>query len=96
MLADYWIVRKRDTDVPQLYDKTETSEFWFVEGFSVPGIASLVVGSALALPVVDLSWMVSLPIGFVTYLVLTELSLNRRLSEDTSSSAEEVAATEAD
>lgn len=29
MIADYWIVRRRDIDVEALYDESEESKFWF-------------------------------------------------------------------
>lgn len=96
MLADYWIVRKRDTDVPQLYDKTESSKFWFFKGFSIAGIASIIIGTVVAIPVLDLSWMVSLPVGFVSYVVLTKLDINRRLVGSSSVSSGETATVESD
>lgn len=67
MIADYWIVRGRDTDTAELYDRTETSEFWYWNGFSVAGIGSLLVGALVSLPAMEISWMIGLPAAFLTY-----------------------------
>lgn len=96
LLADYWIVRQRDTDVPQLYEKSEDSKFWFVRGFSVSGLVSMLIGTVVSLPFLDIGWMIGLPVGFVSYLVLTRAALNRRMIEYISTDREPTATTEAD
>ena len=53
MIADYWLVRKRDTDIPELYKRDESSKFWYWKGFSVAGVASLVVGALVSLPLME-------------------------------------------
>lgn len=96
LLVNYWIVRKRDTDVPELYEKSAESKFWFVRGFSVTGLVSMLVGTVLSLPFLDIGWMIRLPVGFASYLVLTRVTLNRRVTDYLSTDREPTAATEAD
>ncbi|WP_122090917.1 NCS1 family transporter [Halalkalicoccus subterraneus] len=81
LLADYWITRNRDTDIESLYDRTASSKFWFVRGFSVTGIVSLLAGVAVSLPVLDLSWVIGLPTAFVTYAILSKAELNSYVTE---------------
>lgn len=70
MIADYWLVRKRDTDIPELYKRDEGSKFWYWKGFSVAGVGSLVIGALVSVPLMDISWMVGLPTAFVVYTAL--------------------------
>lgn len=76
LLADYWLVRKRDTDIDGLYNKSETSKFWFVRGVSVSGVVSMLLGAAASVPMIDISWMVGLPVGFVAYLLSKRFDLD--------------------
>lgn len=68
MIADYWLVRKRDTDIDELYDESQSSKFWYWRGFSVSGITSLVVGAVASATMMDISWMIGLPVSFVMYV----------------------------
>lgn len=81
LLADYWITRARDTDIESLYNRTESSKFWFVRGFSITGIISMLVGVAVSLPILDLSWVVGLPVSFITYTILSKFNFNVYISE---------------
>lgn len=81
LLADYWITRNRDTDIESLYDRTASSRFWFVQGFSVTGIVSMLAGVAVSLPILDLSWVIGLPTAFVVYAILSKAELNSYVSE---------------
>jgi NCS1 family nucleobase:cation symporter-1 len=85
LLADYWVTRKRDTDVEALYDDTDNSAFWFVGGFSATGLLSMVVGVLISLPILDLSWVIGLPTAFVAYSVLSKANFNRYVIRTTSS-----------
>lgn len=84
LLADYWIARERDTDIESLYDRSESSKFWFVRGFSVTGLVSMLVGVAVSLPILDLSWVIGLPTAFITYTSLSKLELDIYVSESIS------------
>lgn len=96
LMADYWIVRKRDTDVEELYNETDSSKFWFVRGFSPTGIVSMFVGTAVSMPFLDVGWMIGLPVGFVSYLALTRYAFNERMDSLVSSDPGTVSATDAD
>lgn len=79
LLADYWIIRQGDIDMDSLYDGSKRSKFWFVRGFSISALVSLILGVLASLPVLNLSWLVGLPVGFVSYVVFTKITLNRRI-----------------
>jgi NCS1 family nucleobase:cation symporter-1 len=81
LLADYWIFRAGDTSIPDLYDKSRESKFWFVRGFSVTAVVSVLIGSGASLLMLDLSWMIGLPIGFVSYVVFRKIDLDTRTTE---------------
>jgi NCS1 family nucleobase:cation symporter-1 len=80
MIADYWLVRKRDTDIPELYKRDESSKFWYWKGFSVAGVGSLVVGALVSLPLMEISWMIGLPVAFVMYTVLRTYGIEEMFS----------------
>jgi NCS1 family nucleobase:cation symporter-1 len=77
LLADYWIFRAGDTSISSLYDKGSESKFWFIRGFSVAALASVVLGSAASLLMLDLSWMIGLPFGFISYVALRKVDVDQ-------------------
>lgn len=81
LLADYWVFRSGNASIPSLYDKSRDSKFWFIKGFSVTALASVLVGSLASIALLDFSWMVGLPVGFATYVVLRKLDLDERTTE---------------
>jgi len=83
LLADYWIVRDRDTDIDALYDDSSESAFWFVGGFSATGLVSMLLGVAVSLPILDLSWVIGLPTAFVVYAVLSKAKFNEYVIRST-------------
>lgn len=78
LLADYWLFRAEDTSVSSLYEKGLNSKFRFVSGFSVTALISVLIGSAASLLVLDLSWMIGLPVGFIVYIVLRKINVDER------------------
>jgi NCS1 family nucleobase:cation symporter-1 len=76
-LADYWIISRRQTDVKALYDNKKGSKYWYTGGFSIAAIITLVVGGAISLLAINFSWMVGLPVGFVLYIVLKAVGVDR-------------------
>jgi NCS1 family nucleobase:cation symporter-1 len=76
LLADYWVTRERDTDIESLYERSDSSKFWFVKGFSASGIVSMLIGVAVSLPILDLSWVIGLPTAFVVYVIFSRVELN--------------------
>ncbi|PSP76762.1 hypothetical protein BRC86_00370 [Halobacteriales archaeon QS_3_64_16] len=96
LLADYWVIRKRDTDVPELYEKSDDSKFWFIRDFSMTRVVSMLVGTALSLPFLNVGWMIGLPVGFASYLLLTRATPDRRVTTYLSADREPTSASEAD
>lgn len=78
MIADYWIVRRRDVDLDALYDETKNSKFWYWKGFSVSGLDALFVGAIASFPMMDISWMIGLPVAFVVYTALEKVKVNQK------------------
>lgn len=70
LMADYWIVRKRDTDLSSLYSVDRDSKFWFIRGFSAAAVVSMLIGSIASIPFLDISWMIGLPLSVVSYAIL--------------------------
>lgn len=69
-IADYWLIRKRRLNVPEIYN-TE-GQFKGAKGWNLPGIIALVCGIALGLIFSDYSMFVSIPTGLVVYWVLAK------------------------
>jgi NCS1 family nucleobase:cation symporter-1 len=81
LLADYWLFRAGDTSISSLYDKSRDSKFWFIKGISVTAVISVLVGSGASLLMMDLSWMIGLPIGFITYAALRKTEVDERTAD---------------
>jgi NCS1 family nucleobase:cation symporter-1 len=81
MLADYWIVRERELDVNALYEDGPISKNWYMRGFCLSGVFSLLIGTIASLPVIEVSWMVGLPVSFISYILLNKVGLDEFLSE---------------
>jgi hypothetical protein len=78
MLADYYVIRKRQLNVAELYDTTPGSPNWYQGGFNVAGyVAVLVPGLVTMVRYLEVSWLIGVPAGFVLYVVLFPL-LERR------------------
>ena len=74
MICDYWIIRRRELNLQDLY--LRNGQYEYAKGFNVRGIAALVAGSAvaligLAIPslrfLYDYSWFVGFAVSFATY-----------------------------
>lgn len=79
-LAEYWVVKKAEVDLDKLYDKSEGSPYWFKSGFSPAAIIALIIGALAALPFLDISWMLGLPVGFIAYIILKKMGVDEKLS----------------
>ena len=77
LLAEYWVFGSGDS-IGSLYETGHDSEYWYIRGFSVTAVLSVLIGSVASLAVLELSWMIGLPIGFVTYTALRKLNLDIR------------------
>jgi NCS1 family nucleobase:cation symporter-1 len=71
MLADYYVVRKRQLNVEDLYATEAGSRYWFQGGFKVAALVAVAVPAVVSmLWFLPVSWLVGLPAGFVLYLLL--------------------------
>lgn len=74
MVIDYYIIRKREFDVEELYNSGGR-----FRGFNVAAVIATVVGVAVAIPFSDLGWYLSLiPAGVVYYVLLKVMPTARR------------------
>ncbi|WP_310621177.1 NCS1 family transporter [Flexibacterium corallicola] len=71
MVCDYYVLRKRRLNVPDLY--REEGQFKFAGGVNPAGLIAWIVGSALAISYIDMSYIVGFPVAFVLYYVLMKL-----------------------
>lgn len=76
MLADYYVLRRRRLDVAELY--AEDTPFHYTGGFSLVGMAVLVVGAIASFAFLDYSWLVGFPVSFVLYLAIRRYQAGRR------------------
>jgi NCS1 family nucleobase:cation symporter-1 len=71
MLADYFVVRRRELDVAQLYVDGPAGHYWYRSGFNVAGlIAVFVPGFVTMVWFLSISWLIGVPAGFLLYLLL--------------------------
>jgi len=71
MLADYFVIRKQQLDVPALYESGERSRFWYQGGFNAAGLIAVLVPSLITMIwFLPMSWLIGLPVGFVLYVLL--------------------------
>ncbi len=75
MLADYYVVRRRRLNVPDLY--RAEGQFRFMSGFNPAGLIAWVVAGALALWQLQYAYLVGLPVGFLVYLALMKFWILR-------------------
>ncbi len=72
MLADYYVVRKRQLVVEDLYATAPGSPHWYQGGFKLAALVAVAVpGVVTMLWFLPVSWLVGLPAGFVLYLLLS-------------------------
>ena len=79
MVVDYFILRKQQLDVNELYDKE--SRF---KGINWAAIIAIAIGSVCSLLVLDMSWYVSLiPTGLAYFLLMKFLPTSERFRKGT-------------
>jgi NCS1 family nucleobase:cation symporter-1 len=71
MLADYFVIRKRQLHVERLYVADASSEYWYLGGFNVAGLLAVFVpGLITMIWCLPVSWLIGAPAGFVLYVAL--------------------------
>ncbi|QUS37162.1 NCS1 family transporter [Falsirhodobacter algicola] len=79
MMADYYVLRRRRLNVPQLYDPM--GQYRYVGGFNPAGIVAWVLAGSVAASFVDYSFVIGFPLGFVAYLVLMKAVVMPRFTQ---------------
>ena len=71
MLADYFVIRRKQLHVDELYDTTPDSPCWYQGGFNAAGlIAILIPGIVTMIWFLPMSWIIGVPVAFALYLLL--------------------------
>lgn len=74
MLADYFVLRRRELVVEELYADGPSSRYWCRGGFNVAGVVAVAVPAVVTMTwFLPMSWLIGVPVGFVLYLVLHPL-----------------------
>lgn len=68
MVADYFVIRKRRLNVPDLF--RHDGQFRFANGFNPAGLIAWLVGGGLALYFLEYAYLTGFVVAFVVYLVL--------------------------
>lgn len=68
MVADYYFIRKRRLNVPDLY--RQDGQYRFAGGFNPAGIIAWIVGGGLALIFLEYAYLTGFVVAFIVYLVL--------------------------
>lgn len=71
MVCDYYIIRKRRLNVPDLY--RPNGQFRFAGGINPAGLIAWVVGGGFALYYLSYAYIVGFPVAFIAYYVLMKL-----------------------
>lgn len=75
MIADYYIIRRRRLNVPELYKMSGQYRYW--NGFNPAGIIALVVAGVTAFIFFNYAYFIGFPLGFVVYLLLAKQWLHK-------------------
>lgn len=71
MLADYFVIRKRQLNVDALYEAGPDSDYWYLGGFNVAGLVAVFLpGFITMIWFLPMAWMIGVPVAFVLYIVL--------------------------
>lgn len=80
LIADYYIIRKKQLNVELLYDKEGT--YKYVNGYSMAGMITLVVGAIVSFIFLDYSWLVGFPFSIVFYTLLKKTGIERKFEDE--------------
>lgn len=73
MVADYYMLRKRRLNVPELY--SGTGQFRYAGGFNIAGLGAWVIAGGIAAWYSQYAFLIGFPLGFVIYLVLMKTAV---------------------
>lgn len=74
MLADYYVIRKRNLDVDALYKTGANSNYWYARGFNIAALIAVFLPGVVAMIwFLQTAWLTGVPVAFVLYLLLQPL-----------------------
>jgi NCS1 family nucleobase:cation symporter-1 len=76
MVADYYLVRRRRLNVPELY--AAHGQYRYAGGFNPAGLVAWVVAGLIAMAMRDYAFIVGFPLGLALYLALAHLWVLKR------------------
>lgn len=77
MLAEYWL-SARTVDLSGLYRVDVSSPYWYSRGVNWAGVVSTVGVAAVTMTLAfEISWLVGMPLGFLSYTILRRLMYRR-------------------
>ncbi|WP_368661451.1 NCS1 family transporter [Paracoccus sp. (in: a-proteobacteria)] len=68
MVADYYIIRKRCLNVPELY--SESGQYTYDSGFNLAGLAAWILAGGIAAWWSQYAFIIGFPLGLILYLLL--------------------------
>ncbi|HEX6339516.1 NCS1 family nucleobase:cation symporter-1 [Umezawaea sp.] len=83
LIADYYLVRRQEVDVDDLFTMSTAGSYWYSKGFNPPAVVATVVGAAVAMvPVLwttgpgmkgaaPYTWFIGMALGFAVHAVLS-------------------------
>lgn len=81
VMADYWLLRRQQINVPDLYTYRTSGEYWYNNGVNMRAIAALIPSAAIALlfafveglsTFAAFSWFIAAGLGAVIYYVAAD------------------------
>jgi NCS1 family nucleobase:cation symporter-1 len=71
MLADYFVLRRGELHVDDLYVDGPQSRYWYSGGLNLAGLTAVIVPGVITMIwFLPMSWLIGVPAGFVIYLAL--------------------------
>lgn len=80
MVVDYWIIKKQAVDLPELYNAG--GKYNYIKGYNPAALASMVIGSAIAIIDIELSWFFGAPAAAIAFYILQTYLMNPKLTVD--------------
>ncbi len=95
MLADYYLIRRRRLNVPDLF--TEKGQYRYWHGWNPAALVSWAAGAGLGVVLLDYSFLVGLPVALLLQYLLTKYwTLGRYPQAERGASGSDYLATSAD
>lgn len=73
MVADYYVIRRRRLNVPELY--SVTGQYRYAGGFNLAGLFAWIVAGGVAAWYSQYAFIIGFPLGFVLYLIAMRVAV---------------------